>query len=129
MPGIAEVEPSGTGVDEPVPTSSGRHHAIEHVDAARHAFQDIVGSPDPHEVARGVVRKQRRGLFDGAQHDVLGFADRQAADRIAVEADGDQGFGAAAPQRRPRTTLHDPEQRLIRRHSERVFRALGPAQR
>ena len=47
MPGIAQVDAPVPGEREPVATIARRQHAIEHVDAARDRFDEIVGVPTP----------------------------------------------------------------------------------
>ena len=110
---------------------AGRHHAIEHVDAAPDRFQEIVRRADPHQIARAVRRQRRRRLFDDLKHDILRLADRQAADGVAVKADIDQLERALLAQGDVVAALHDAEQRITvaRPAREGAFRAFAPAQR
>jgi hypothetical protein len=64
---------------------AGGHDAVEHVDAARDHFQNLRGGAEAHRVAGFVVRQEGNGIFDRAEHLMLGFADRYAADRVAIE--------------------------------------------
>ena len=58
------------------------------------------------------------------------FADREAADRVAVKADLDQAPRAGAAQVRHVAALRDAEQHVAGwRGLERALAALGPAQR
>ena len=66
---------------------AGRHHAIEHVDAARDRFDQVLGPAHAHQVARAVVGQLRAGVLEHRVALGLRLADGQAADRIAVEAD------------------------------------------
>ena len=130
MPRIAQVDLAEPGERHAVTAIAGRHHAIEHVDAARDRFQHVIGRADAHQIARPILRQDRRDLLDHRQHHRLRLADREAADGITVKADVDQARahwrGAVPGCRRParsRTTC------ARRRGLERAFAALGPAQR
>ena len=52
---------------EPVAAVAGRHHAVEHVDAARDRFEQILRRADAHQVARPIGRQHRRDLVDDAR--------------------------------------------------------------
>ena len=92
-----------------MPPGPGRHHAIEHVDAAAHRFDKVVGRADTHQVARLAVRQVRHHGLDHLEHHGLRLADRQAADGVAVKVHVGQGAGALDPQRRVGAALHDGE--------------------
>ena len=109
---------------------AGRHHAVEHVDAARHRFEKVVGRADAHQVARPVRRQERRDRLDHRQHHRLRLADREAADGVAVKADIDEraraGGAQLAARRRPgRCRTAVPAGARL----ERALAALRPAQR
>ena len=88
--GVAQIDLAEAGERHAVAPVAGRHHAVEHVDAARHRLQQILGRADAHQVARAIRRQRRRGLLDHREHHRLRLADRKPADRVAVKADLDQ---------------------------------------
>ena len=63
----------------------GGHHAVEHVDSAGDHFQNLRGGAEAHRVAGFVVWQEGHGIFDRAEHLMLGLADRYTADRVAIE--------------------------------------------
>ena len=42
---------------------SGRHHAIEHVDATRHGFEDVIRRSNTHQITRALSGKKWRGFL------------------------------------------------------------------
>ena len=85
---------------------AGRQDAVEHVDAARDRADDIGRLADAHEVARAIGAAGCGTVTSsGREHQLLALADREAADGVAVEADGFQSrrpIPRAAPgKRRP----------------------------
>jgi hypothetical protein len=48
---------------------SGRHDAIEHIGAARHAFDQIDRRADTHEVARLALRQTLRRQRERFEHE------------------------------------------------------------
>ncbi|MNH06159.1 hypothetical protein D3C79_655180 [compost metagenome] len=108
---------------------AGRHHAIEHVDAAAHPFHQILRLAHPHQVARLVGRDLRADVIQDAVHVFLGLTHRQTADRIAVEADLQQTVEGDIPQRLVDGALNDAEQGvLVAQCIKLLAGALGPAQ-
>ncbi len=85
--GVPEVEPARGGERRPGPPHPGRQHAVEHVHATLDHGEDPLRVADPHEVARPVGREERRRPLDRLQHRRPGLADRQAAERVTVEAE------------------------------------------
>ena len=84
---------------------------------------------DAHQIARLVGRQHRHGLANDFEHHLLGFADGEAAERIAVEADCSERPRARLAQILIVAALHDAEQRLANGgHLERALAALGPTQ-
>ena len=75
-----------------------RQDAVEQIDAAGDALDEIVGHPGPHQISRLVGRQLRRGVADDVVHDVDRLTDAQAADRVALEADLDRGLRAGRAQ-------------------------------
>src|SRR3546814_20237030 len=76
---------------------------------------DVCSSDLPHQIARPVGGQLRRCEIEDAEHRLLPLADREAADRIAVEADGGQRRGRTRAQPFVERTLLDAEQRRARR--------------
>ena len=89
-----------------------RHHAIEHVDAAAHGLDDILGPAHAHQITRTIDRQQRHGFLERAVALGLGFADGETADGVTVETDLDQPFGGYFAQLWKCSALHDAEQRI-----------------
>ena len=109
---------------------AGRHHAVEHVDAGLDAVEQVFRRAHAHQVARLVGRQPWCGVAQHAQHLGLGLAHRQAADRVAVEADVGQAGCRLVAQRLEHPTLHDAEQRIrVFQPVECVAAAARPAQR
>ncbi len=98
MFGIAQVDLAETGEGLAMAAGSRRQHAVEHVDAARHRFENVLRRADTHEIARVIGGEMRNGVLDGLQHQLLAFADRQSTDGIAFEPDGFQALRALAAQ-------------------------------
>src|SRR5579862_7985055 len=82
---VAREKPAVSGVPR-------RQHAVEHVDAGQDARDDVLRGADAHQVTRLVVRKTRRRMVEHAHHLVLGLANGQTADRVAVEADAGEAL-------------------------------------
>src|SRR5690348_2291543 len=74
---------------------SGREHAVEHVDAGLDHLEDPERIADAHEVARLVRGKQLSRPVGRLEGRVTVLADREPADRVAVEVELDDLFGAA----------------------------------
>ncbi len=90
--GVLQVDRAEPAEREAMPAVAGRHHAVEHVDAARHRLHQVVGRADAHEVARLVRRQVRLHRLDHGEHHRLGLAHREAADGVALEVEGDEGL-------------------------------------
>ena len=107
---------------------TGRHHAVEHVHAARHALDQVLRPAHAHQVTRAVARQLRIQVVEHGIALVLRLAHGQAADGVAVEADRLQGVGRAAAQ----VGVHAPDDaeqgRVVAQLVMRVAAALGPAQ-
>ena len=84
---VAQVEHAARGVGARGAAGARRDHAVEHVDAALHRADDVVRRAHAHQVARRIRRQVRHGRIEHREGGGLAFADRQPADRIAVEAD------------------------------------------
>ena len=67
------------------------------------------GIAEAHEVPRLVVGEQRQRGREGLEHRLPRLADREAADRVPVEADREGALGALRPQRQVGAALEDAE--------------------
>src|SRR2546423_1708716 len=109
---VLDVQLSARGERLTVATVARRHHAVEHVNAARDALYQVFRRTDAHQVARRCRRHLWRDPLDHLVHHFLLFADAQSPDGVAVEADFDRSRKALAPQVKVRRALHDAEDRL-----------------
>lgn len=73
--GVADVEPAVVGEEGAVTAEPGGEDAIEHVDAAGDAFDEVFGAADAHEVAGPVDGELCEGGFGGGPHEFFGFSD------------------------------------------------------
>ena len=89
-----------------------RQDAVEHVDPRLDDLEDPFRVADPHEVARLLGRHQRRCPVRHLEHRSAVLADRQAADRVAVEVELGDLLGRAAPELRVDAALGDAEAQL-----------------
>ena len=112
MARVAQVDRTEPRKRHAVTAVPGRHHAIEHVDAARDRLQDVLGRADTHQIARPVRRQERRHLLDHRQHHRLRLADRKAADGVAVKAGIDHAARAGVAQLGHIAALRDAEQHV-----------------
>ena len=129
MASVAQIERTLAGEGLRGAAGAGRQHAIEHVDAAPDRADQIARLADPHQITWTVLRQDRRGRIDHREGGVLAFADRQPADRVAVEADLDEPRRRALPQTGVNAALDDTEDPEPRPRREGMARALGPAHR
>ena len=88
-------------------------HAVEHVDAARHALHKVFRRAYAHQVSRRVLRQHRRSQAYGVVHRLLRLADAQPAYGVAGEAHACYELRRLAPQFREQAALHDTEQPLV----------------
>src|SRR5215510_15226495 len=89
------------------------HHAIEHVHAARHAFDQILRRPHAHQIAWLVSGHLRRDEFGDVVHPPLLFPDTEPADRVAFETYLDQLIQTLPSQIFIDAALIDSEERGI----------------
>src|SRR6202167_3136889 len=85
--GVADVDDPAAREQMRVARMARGHHAIEHVDAAAHRLQDVLGPSHAHEVARLVRGHQRQQRVQHLLAFRFGLADREAADGEACETD------------------------------------------
>jgi hypothetical protein len=124
---VADLDVAAARVEPAVARVARRQHAVEQVDPRRHRLDDVLGRAHAHQVARALGRQARRGVRQHALARFPGFADREAADGIAVEADARQALEAGVAQVRVDAALHDAEQGIPGTRECRLG-ALGPAQ-
>ena len=114
---------------EAIARISGRHHAIEHVDAAAHGLDDVLRSAHAHQITGLVDRQQRHREIQRMVALCFRLTYCQATHRIAVKADVHQSSGRTLAQVFVHAALHDAEQRIrVLQVVETATRALGPAQ-
>src|SRR5919112_6636296 len=109
---VLDVEAPARGESLAVAAVARRDDAVEHVDAARDALDQILRRADAHQVSRPLVGHPRRNRLDDLVHDRLLFPDAQTPDGVPVEPDLDRALKTLAPQVKVRRALHDAEERL-----------------
>ena len=109
---VFDVDNALGGVDHAVPGIAGGHHAVEHVNAAGDAFQDIFWGTDAHKVPGFVCGQDLGHQLRHSIHVFYGFANREAADGIAFPPESGDGFCGYFAQFRIRAALNDGEKRL-----------------
>ena len=112
MAGVADLDVPVAREQPTVARVAGGQHAVEHVDAVADRFDDVLRRADAHQVARAIDGEPRRDMRFDAPHLLLRLADRQAADRIAVEADAAELRQRLLAQVLEHAALDDPEQRV-----------------
>ena len=132
--GVADGQPAPRGEQLAVARVAGGQHAVEHVDAARDAFDEVLRRADAHQVARP-VRGQDGIEADRARGACPPWARPPRARRSRSPGKSSATISAALRSRRSRWTpaLHDPEQPLVGRavcasrlrRAQRVVRAVA----
>jgi len=79
MAGVAQIDLAAPGIGQAMASGPRRHHAIEHIDAARHGMQNVVGRADAHQIAGTIGRQVRTGHVQDLEHDGLRLAHPQTA--------------------------------------------------
>ena len=125
--GVADPDVAVAGEEPAVAGVSRGKHAVEHVDPRRHRLDDVLGRAHAHEIARPVRGQPRRGVRHDPAHVALGLADREPADRVAVESDGREPREGFVAQTFDHSTLDDAE-KGVGVAFVRALGALGPAQ-
>jgi hypothetical protein len=72
--------------------SAGRQNAVEHINAARDGFEKVNGFTNAHQVTRLVLRQFWDSYIEGPTHQLMPLTDGQTTNRIAIKANGFQGF-------------------------------------
>src|SRR5574343_272230 len=126
--GVLDLDIAEAGEQVAVAGVAGRHHAVEHVDAALDREDQVFRRADAHQVARLVGRHAGRDVVEDARHVLLRFADRQAANGHAVETDVVEASQRFVAQVFIHAALDDAEQRVaVFQLVVFVARALRPA--
>src|SRR3546814_1361293 len=110
---VADAHGAGAGEVMAVARVAGRHHAVEHVDAARDRFHQVLGPADSHQVARAIAGQLRAGVFEHGFALGLVLAHGQSSARVAVYSDLLQPFGRTRAQVMVHAALDDAEQRRV----------------
>ena len=83
---VLDVERALAGEELAVPGVPGRQHAVEHVDAAGHGLDEVERAcRHPSGSAAGRPAGAARSRSTTLIHSLVGLADAQAADRVALE--------------------------------------------
>src|SRR5260370_21536978 len=101
MGGVAwvfEIDRSEAGEGETMSAVAGRQHAVEHIDAAGHRLEQVLGRAYSHEVARAIGREPRHAALDDPEHNLLRLAHGDPTTGIALKIDVNQH---ARPPRAP----------------------------
>ncbi|MNP30244.1 hypothetical protein D3C76_1233080 [compost metagenome] len=64
---------------------AGRHNAVEHINAATHAFNQIFWFADAHQVTRFICRNLWANMFQNTVHVFFRFTHSQTADSVAIK--------------------------------------------
>ena len=111
---IHDVENAAVREQMTVARVPGRHDAVEEVDAARNALDDVARRADAHQIARLVLRRVRQDDIKNMVHDLGAFADGQTADRIARQIKFGDRLHVLDAQVIVGAALIDTEQQLMR---------------
>src|SRR5688500_14111717 len=106
---ILDVDAPFAGEELAVAGVARRHDAVEHVDAAGDALDEVLRGAGAHEVTRPVVGQPPGGGVGHRVHLVDRLSDAQAANRVALEPDGHGGLRAFIAQILEDTSLDDAE--------------------
>src|SRR3989442_8470252 len=107
--GVLDVETSLAREKLTVPCVPRGQHAIEHVDAAGDAFDQVFGRAGAHQIPRPIGRQPPRRVADDGIHDVEGFSNAEAPDGISLEFERDARIDALVPQILEDASLDDTD--------------------
>jgi len=91
----------------------GRQDAIEDVNPAQNAVDQILGRADSHQVARLVLGQVRLHHVEHGVHFLLGLSHRQAADGDAGRIKSSDEFSGGSSKVRLNAALDDPKESLV----------------
>ncbi len=106
---VHEVESSFRRKGGVVAGQAGRQDAIENVDAARHAVDQIFRRANTHQVAGFIFGQKWNDHVERVVHLLFGLANGESADGDAGGAERSNELGRLSPQVRLNAALHDPE--------------------
>ena len=110
---VSQVHDAVPGEDHAVAPVAGRHHAIEHIDAALDGLEDVPRRTDAHEVTGFVLRQDIVADLDHLIHYLRRFAYCQTADGVAVAVEVTQPFRSLLTQVRIGAALYNWEEVLF----------------
>src|SRR5439155_15739913 len=84
-------------------------HAVEHVDAACDALDEIPGRAGAHQIPRPILRQSPSRVAHDGIHHVDGLANAEAANRIPLEVNRNGRVGTLVPQALENASLDDTE--------------------
>jgi len=96
----------------PIPGVAGGQDAIHHIDAPRHVLGQLGRHPDPHGVTRPVARQNIACRFHHLQTEGPRLADREAADRVPIGVEVEEGSSAFTAKIRKHRPLDDRKERV-----------------
>ena len=111
---IPDIDPALAREELAIPGVPRRHHAIEHVDAPRHALDEVFRRASAHQIPGLRVRQSVDDSLGNRIHLLAGFSDAEATNSVALEPDRDCGIDALTSQVLEDPTLDDTELRLSR---------------
>src|SRR5688500_5877785 len=85
---VLDVETASAREQLAVAGVPGRQDAVEHIDAAGDAFDQVLGRSRTHQVSWRIRWQAASRFLNDGIHLVDGLPDTQAADSIALEPDG-----------------------------------------
>jgi hypothetical protein len=109
VPGVPDIETSLAGEELAVPGVARRQHAVEHVDAARDALDQVLGRARAHEIPRPIRRQPLRRRGGHRIHLIDRLTDAEAADGVALEPDRGRGVGALVAEVLEDSALNNAE--------------------
>src|SRR6185437_13221142 len=107
---VADVDDPGRREKMAVPRMPGRHHTIEHIDSSEHRRNNVLGTPDAHQIAGPLGRHLGDNGLQNAQSLLLGLTYGQSAYSETREVELHQCLKRSQPQGDVHTALNDAEQ-------------------
>ena len=111
-PAPPDVEGPLGGKKAPMAGVPRRQYAVEEIESAADAVEDVRGRADSHEVAGRVLRHPPYEAFEQGSHLVVFLAHRQPAEGVAAKAHLHEPLEALAPQLFVQAPLDDAEEAL-----------------
>jgi len=108
--GVANIDHPGTGEQVRIACMPGRHHTIEHIDAAADRLDDVLRPAHTHEISGLGLRHMRHELLENLLTLRFRFPHCQAADRKAGKSNLLERRQRFQPQFGVYPPLNDAEQ-------------------